>query len=209
MTGTVRAAAVFLALLGPAIQLTWWRAEARVPRLVVEGDPIPQALGPYAVRVTSELEPDVLAMIEPDHYALRMYGRDETEVLLYAAFYAGRGAKDAHDPEICFPAQGWDVVGRGETRVPVGEAELTAQVMRAYHAGREELVLYWFQPAHRWPGRAWSESFLRFADNMRGAPQYAFVRLSTRMDGQGRELDELTRVASALAPHVRSALERR
>ena len=95
-----------------------------------------------------------------------------------------------------------------EVELPGGE-RFTAQLLEVYQVGVEELVLYWFQAAGRWPGPIWLEHLLRPFDSVVGRPQYAFVRLSVIQDDQKDQLGDLKSFARIVAPRVRAILEGR
>ena len=78
--------------------------------------------------------------------------------------------------------------------------------MRPLRDGRQQLVLYWIQPAYRQPTWWAKEQVLRIADALTGHDQYAFVRLSTPYDGDRRNQDQLIECARALAPRVQTAV---
>jgi EpsI family protein len=142
---------------------------------------------------------------------MRLYGDAAGGgVWVYVALYAGGEAGGgAHDPAVCYPAQGWEATPAVEAELPADAGpKPVVKLLSATQGGREELVLYWFQPAGRWPSRGTSELLLRMLDRFHGSGQYAFVRLSTPIDrfgGVTREAAEqrLTRVAGDLAPWVR------
>jgi EpsI family protein len=174
---------------------------------------LPDRLGGHRLRAEQPLEADVITMLAPESYSMRVYADDAGSVVwIYVALYSGTGTSGAHDPTVCYPAQGWDAAAPEERTLslPSGET-LTAKVLAASQAGREELVLYWFQPAERWPAPASPEHLLRIVDRFEGNPQYAFVRLST---GLGRRGDttradaeaRLARIAVEAAPWIRKAV---
>jgi hypothetical protein len=72
---------------------------------------------------------------------------------------------------------------------------------------REQAVLYWFQPASRWPKAGALEQLFQVFDAASGRPQYAFVRLSNPRDGSGQSEADLMEFASALAPAIRAEVE--
>lgn len=176
---------------------------------------VPERLGNHRLRGETPLDEDVVEMLLAESYTMREYGDDSgSRVWLYLAFYSGDGTSGAHDPAVCYPAQGWDPSEPIELELglPTGE-KLTVKVMTAAQAGREEIVLYWFQPADRWPVRATAEHLSRVVDRLRGHPQYGFVRLSTqllRSDVASRENAgaRLAAIAVELAPWVRQAVSR-
>ena len=77
-----------------------------------------------------------------------------------------------------------------------------------HRLNQEQAVLYWFQPARRWPRAGVLERILQVLDAASGQTQYAFVRLSSARDGSGQSEAELMEFASALAPSIRAEVER-
>jgi EpsI family protein len=207
----VRLVLVLLFALLPLAAAGVWRT--RAPRAVALAETrIPDVLDGHRLQAEERLGDDVLAMLVPDWYAMRLYGDAAGgSAWVYVALYSGIDASTgAHDPAVCYPAQGWEASPAAETELALGAApEPVVKVLAATQGGREELVLYWFQPAHRWPARGPRELFLRMFDRLRGRSEYAFVRLSTqidRYDPGSREKAEarLRSIAGELAPWVRS-----
>jgi len=176
---------------------------------------IPARLGSLDLSREEELPADVLEMISPDAHTLRLYSDESgSAIWAYLAFYSGNGTKSAHDPEVCYPAQGWDIAALRSREVTLADGNsLTGKLLAANLGGEEELVLYWFQPAGRWPQRSPAELALRGIDALAGRSQYAFVRLSTRLASGGDLAQQsaaearLVDAARALAPAVRAAVD--
>lgn len=161
-------------------------------------------------RIADEaLDPEVLDQIRPDAYVQRAYADDEgTPLWLYLGLYAGLRSEGAHSPEICYPAQGWEVIEARSTWVSVGEGErFRARLVRVAQGHRYEWVLWWFQPADRWTLGDAVEQLQRVYDGVRGRAQYAFVRLSAPALEGDLPPDSLLRLAATLAPHVRTVVE--
>lgn len=212
MTRLARLALVSAALLLPIAthHMVTTRAVARTFDL----QRLPARLGSLDLSSEEQLPADVLAMISPDAHTLRLYtGESGVGVWAYLAFYAGTGSKGAHDPEVCYPAQGWDVATLDNREVTLADGKsLTGKLLAADLGAQEELVLYWFQPAGRWPRQSPVELALRGIDALAGRSRYAFVRLSTRIaaaDVAERRAAEarLVDAARALAPAVRAAVD--
>jgi EpsI family protein len=212
MKGARSLAAVFVCLLLPLASFGLVRSRAHVSRAF---DPslVPSRLGAFEVARSEELAPDVRAMIAPDAYLLRLYsGAPGAPVWAYVAFYTGAGSSGAHDPTVCYPAQGWDVVGLRERALALpGGDMLHARFLAATQGPSEELVLYWFQPAERWPQSSHFEPLLRAVDGLLGRSRYAFVRLSTRVAAPGpadaaAAESQLVSLARELAAPVRAAV---
>lgn len=211
MSAYVRLAAIALALLIPAAVVQLERLHVLEDRTTFDSE-IPATIGEWKSVRDSKLDPDSVALLEPKSYAMRLYSApNQPPIWAYVAFYSGGGELGAHDPAVCYPAQGWSISEQQDVRVDLGGESLTARYLRTELSGAEELVLYWFQPAQRWPGSARHEYFLRVLDNVIGRPQYAFVRLSLRRSRSARapsgmDLHALRSLGAAIAPWVREAV---
>lgn len=174
---------------------------------------LPERLGEHRLVREQELAGDVAAMLAPASYTMRLYSDDRGSwVWVYFAIYTGSDSTGAHDPAVCYPAQGWDASAPTESELTAQDgARMVVKSMQAALGGREERVLYWFQPAARWPTSTPREQLLRMLDGLAGRAQYGFVRLSTQVDPPGeaarREADaRLAALARELGPSVRQAV---
>ncbi len=174
---------------------------------------LPERLGEHRLIREQELVSDVATMLAPASYTMRLYSDDrDSSVWLYFAIYSGSGSTGAHDPAVCYPAQGWDASAPTESELTTEDGErIVVKSMQAALGGREERVLYWFQPAARWPTSSPREQILRMLDGLAGRAQYGFVRLSTQIDPSNeaarREADaRLAAIALELGPSVRRAV---
>ena len=205
----VRFAVVALALLLPATGLARFVASRGLWGGAIPLE-IPRQIGPWSVQHERALSPEELTMLQPDGYAARLYAApDRPPIWLYVAFYSRSSpyGKGAHDPAICYPAQGWEVLSTRSVAVALPRGEhLVGTLLRAHQGRVEQDVLYWFQPAERWPQGQAREQLARVWDALAGRPQYAFVRLAAMSPaGAGAERD-LFEFASELGWPVRRAL---
>ncbi len=172
--------------------------------------PLPERVGGWIAAGDEELEEWVLKSVAADEYAMRRYAADgRTPVWVYIGLYGGRAdGKGAHDPESCYPGQGWEIVRSGSAIVPQADDGIHGKFLVVQRVNKEQEVLYWFQPARRWPTTGLPEQLLQVLDAVTGRPQYAFVRVSAaRQEGSGSEAD-LIEFASGLAPSIREGVER-
>ena len=208
---TLRLTLVLASLALPLVA-AWWPA-ASLESIAFDARSAPGQLGGFLAVEDAPLEDDVLAMLQPETYLMRRYQRagpeaDPEAIWLYLAEYSGLGTTGAHDPAVCYPANGWDLQGLRDREIHLASGDrLIARLLLASQSGREELVLYWFQPVGRWPQSAPAEPLLRAWDRLQGRPQYVFVRLSTPLE-EGRASGEraLLELARELAPWLAGAL---
>ena len=206
-----RLAAVVISLLIPALVLAQWQATARAPVQEIARPSLPLQVGSWTATAEDDLPDEVLAIVEPDAYLMRRYeAPGRTPIWIYVGVYAGRAGygKGAHDPEVCYPAQGWEIQHSRLLDVPVSDSgTLRTKLLDVHLETRSEAVLYWFQPAKRWPGWLALEELLRVSDAIAGRPQYAFVRLSGPSDTSPTAATDLAEFAAEIAPAIRTAVE--
>jgi EpsI family protein len=203
--------ATLIALLLPgALLVHWMRIDPGQARFA-ETPPLPHEVGPWQATRQSRLADDVLAMIDPDSHLMQLYeAPGRTPIWLYVGVYAGRAryGKSAHDPEVCYPAQGWEVLRSESFAVPLGNSVmLRTKHLEAHRGSSMEVVLYWFQPAKRWPAPDAGEQLMRVLDAVRGRPQYAFVRLSGPTDGGTAAKRDLAEFAEKIALPIRAFVD--
>lgn len=174
---------------------------------------LPSELGAHRLLREQPLDAEVVSMLEPESYSMRLYADDrDSAVWVYFAIYSGTDSTGAHDPAVCYPAQGWDASAPEEREIELpGGEQMAVRAMGATLGGKEERVLYWFQPAARWPVFTPREQLQRILDGFAGHSQYGFVRLSTQVTGptaedRTRADAVLTELAVTLAPSVRQAV---
>lgn len=206
-----RLAALALALLLPALILgRWMLASGGV--IVPTGPLLPAGVEDWTATRTQTFDSETLKLIEPDAYSMRLYEAEGTApIWVYVGLYAGhsRTGRSAHVPEACYPAQGWEILRSGKVSLELADGErLLARKLDFHKAVARETVLYWFQPAGRWPSAGGAEQLLHVLDAARGQPQYAFVRLSVRTEvapsKAGRDLEGF---AVQIAPQIRHVVE--
>jgi EpsI family protein len=211
MSARARLLAVAVALLVPGLALGHWMASVGVESAPVRAPQLAARVGPWTLVREERLSAEHFAMLEPDAYLWRLYeapGRHP--IWAYVALYGGRAGYEAgaHDPEVCYPAQGWEIVGVRDASVPLANGErLRAKLLDAQQGAREQEVLFWFQPAQRWPGRASLEQLERVLDAVAGRPQYAFVRLAAPVDEGDTAEADLAEFAARIAWPIRDALD--
>jgi EpsI family protein len=198
-------------LLIPAFAMARWTHQAGLQPQPLDRLPLPERLGEWRMLADEQLDAEALSIIRPDGHLLRSYQNGSEEALwLYVGYYTGRwGRGTAHVPEVCYPAQGWEVAGWKSLAVDLGAGEeLHATLLEAERGGAEEVVIYWYQPAGRWSREGGTEQILRAWDAALGHPQYAFVRLSVRVrPGESAQADALLDFARSAAPAIRAMVE--
>lgn len=159
--GPVRVALILL-LLSLATAATWSAPTGKATmeqRVPVDMDAwIPQTFAswrldesvnvvPLSFVAASEAETVYVQTLE------RVYVDDQSRRIMLSLAYGDRqeGSLQAHRPEFCFKAQGFQLAGLHDLMFDFGNGEIPLRRMEARRPGRTELVSYWLtigeQPA--------------------------------------------------------------
>jgi EpsI family protein len=210
MSARSRLLAVVIALLAPGLALGRWMTSVGDASASVRAPELSAEIGPWRLERETRLSAEHFAMLEPDAHLWRLYqAPGRSPIWAYVALYAGRSGYEAgaHDPEVCYPAQGWEIVGSHDIGIePAGDRRFHAKLLDAHQGSFEQKVLYWFQPARRWPASPTLEQLARILDAMAGRPQYAFVRLAAPGGADTSAEADLSEFAARIAWPVRAAL---
>lgn len=111
----------------------------------------PKAFGGWRVdtnQPVSIVSPDVEALLK-SLYAqtvTRTYVGAQGERMMLSVAYGGdqSDATRAHRPDVCYPAQGFDILANNDARIHVGAGELPVRHMLAKLGQRYEPVTFWF-----------------------------------------------------------------
>lgn len=92
------------------------------------------------------MEKDVADMLRADANVQRAYVHSLGYVIfVYVGYYGtARGGTPEHTPEVCYPAQGWDVVESVSVDLG-GESELSAREFVIEKNGEQRLVHFWYR----------------------------------------------------------------
>lgn len=213
MNVPLRLTGVLISLLIPTLLLwQFLRLESRAASGPTADLSLPSQVGPWTAAEDRHLRHEVLAIIEPDAHLLRRYeAPGRVPIWTYVGLYGGRAGygKGAHDPKICYPSQGWEILRSNSLNLSLdGAGRLHAKLLKVHLGNAEQAVIYWFQPAGRWPASSALEELLRVLDTVLGRPQYAFVRLAAPSDGSPSAERDVAEFAGLFAPAVRAAVDR-
>lgn len=134
---------ISLCLIVAALAAT--RGVGRIETAVLEKLPVesfPKAIGDWGMVVEHKVDPEVQAKVPTAVIVDRVYrhldGREVNLTLLTATDYA-----DFHDPNICFPGQGFQLSKAQNTTV----GDFQCNVMLAERMGTRMRVVYWWSGA--------------------------------------------------------------
>lgn len=212
MRSKLRLAGITIALLIPTAVLWSWVLAVNATAPAEPLQQLSDQVGPWQFVAEQELPAKAWASIQPDEYLFRRYeAPDRRPVWVYVGAYTGRAdyGKSAHDPAECYPSAGFEIVGSRSLPLALpGPEILQTRLIEVQRGLQRETVLYWFQPAGRWPLTPVAEEFYQIFDAIVGRPQYAFVRLSAPSDGTLEAEQQLEEFAREIAWPVRTAVSR-
>lgn len=147
----------------------------------------PELAGWQAVDVPMEQE--VADMLRADENVQRAYIHPQGYVVfVYVGYYGTqRGGTPEHTPEMCYPAQGWNIVERDAYRVGGaigGEDGFTAREFVVEKDRERHLVHFWYRTAAKTGIQStaalrWNHFWARLSA---GRGDGALVRLDTRIE---------------------------
>ncbi len=168
--------------------LSWWLTL----RPIVETDPtrfdaLPSSLNGFQA-VELEIDESVSKMLAADHNVQRAYLHPQRFVVfVYVGYYGTRrGGTPEHTPDVCYPAQGWEIVA-SRTHSVGGAEGFDVREFVVEKDGEQRLVHYWYRTTFATgitsvPGLRLQHFWGRLTGN-RG--DGALIRLSTQIHEGG------------------------
>lgn len=133
----------------------------------------------------------------------RTYVDDAGQRVMLSVAYGGDQTDDmaVHKPEVCYPSQGFEMLGSSNTQLILAERAVPVRRLLARLGPRYEPITYWITVGDRVPGSGFREKIAQLRYGLRGSiPDGMLVRVSsidrdtTRAYGtQRRFLEELAR----------------
>jgi EpsI family protein len=167
-------------------------------------DSCPMELAGYPGTVLG-LDQAVLDDLDPDDYLLRRYDRPDGLPIWVVIIYFQNARLGAHDPELCYRSQGYQVTRVAPLAVATARGPLTYHSFLARKGPRDELVrVFWYTAGGRTLDevKGWRDSM--FFQGLKSNRSFgAFVRISTLEGDDPRAAKEaLDRVMQDLAPRL-------
>ncbi len=149
-------------------------------------DQIPLQLNQWAGEDIA-MDPGVVNMLDADFHVQRAYTHPLGDVVwLYVGYYGtDRGGRPEHTPWMCYPSNGWTIVGSNVVNVVSldGDDVIRANELLVERGGDRRLVHFWYQN-HRKSGMlgGFDQAIERFVSRIRfGRADGSLIRLSTPM----------------------------
>jgi EpsI family protein len=177
----------------------------------------PEALAAFPVELDSwrgedqEFSDVVTEELDADDTLARRYVSESGESVWFIIIFHQNERYGAHEPVVCYRAQGWGVVDQGLTTVARGDDEFDANWLLVEAGGQKRVALYWWYTAGDLATADRDKFLARMATSgvTSNVTFGAFIRVSTRV-GEGGFDAALARArgfAERAAPHVPGLFE--
>jgi EpsI family protein len=147
-----------------------------------------------------------------DTMLLRAYeGGDGKSVVVYAGYYKDLAAvMELHNPEVCYPAQGWSIQTIGESEETVQQGiRIRAREMIVNSSSGHRAVMWWYNAGTRPFENRLRHLYISLAlASFRGRTDGSLVRLETPFQGKDEAAarTRLEKFRTALLPSLERAL---
>jgi EpsI family protein len=130
------------------------------------------------------VSPDTVAMLKKiyNQTLSRTYVNAAGDRVMLSVAYGGdqSDATRAHRPEVCYPAQGFQIISESKAMLPVLGRELPIRRLVARLGGRIEPISYWVMVGNRPVTSGTGQKFAQLEYSTRGViPDGMLVRVST------------------------------
>lgn len=185
-----RAAIVTAMMVASAAGAAWWRPTTHLadlrPRIELE-TLFPKAFGGWVIdrRVPVQLvSPDQAAVLNAiyNQTLSRTYANPAGERIMLSVAYGGdqSDATRAHRPEVCYPAQGFQIMAASTAALRVEDRTIRVRRLVARQGGRNEPITYWIMVGDKVTVSGTEQKFAQLAYSMRGViPDGMLVRISS------------------------------
>ena len=133
----------------------------------------------------NRLSPRVIEELKLDDYIFQTYTRNGGAVTLYVGYYfSGKKVGAAHDPQVCYPGQGWKLSNKekGTYELKNGEKVDYSSIIAA-QGGSKDLIFYWFQVNDKTADNTLFQKMILLQNKiLQQGENNAFVRVSTSLN---------------------------
>ena len=177
---------MLLALLAAQV----WRPSVRLADSHAKVDLaqwFPAAFGGWAVDTTVPLQlvsPEAQAGLNAVYHQTlgRIYRNPQGQRIMLSVAYGGdqSDATRAHRPEVCYPAQGFEIVERHDSEIALATRGLRVRQLLTRQGGRVEPVTYWITVGQRVTLSGTEQKLAQLSYSLRGViPDGMLVRVSS------------------------------
>jgi EpsI family protein len=148
---------------------------------------VPRAFGDWQVdeRVAyQQVSPDLQAKLEKLYSQIltRTYVNADGYRIMLSIPYGANQSDDisAHDPEVCYPSQGFQTISRRQESIKTAYGDIPVRRMEAALGSRHEPVTYWFTVGRYLINNSWDRKLAQMRYAMKGQiPDGILFRVSS------------------------------
>ncbi len=149
---------------------------------------LPDVIGAWEGRDVSFDRDLLVSWLGTDTMVFRTYWNRETGqvVTLYLAFYPDMEASDmAHEPEVCYPGQGWTILSAARTRMDEDGKAVHVKRLLISKGPSHEVVYSWWQVGDSVIAENWTYRLLQITNRLSGRDTASlWVRVSSKLTGE-------------------------
>lgn len=206
----IKALLVLALILASFAAAAIWRPTAKLadtrPRVELE-TLFPRQFGEWVVddrQPVQLVSPDTQAMLDKiyNQTLSRTYVNSRGDRIMLSVAYGGdqSDATRAHRPEVCYPAQGFQILTGAVGHLPVGGQEIPVRQLVASLGARNEPITYWITVGERIAISGTQQKLAQLAYTTRGVvPDGMLVRVSSIDSNNAKAFATQQRFVSALA----------
>jgi len=170
----------------------------------------PMALGSWEGE-SQGLSEVVTEELDADDTLARRYVSEDGEAVWFIIIFHQNERYGAHEPVVCYRAQGWSVVDQGLTTVAREGGDFDANWLLIEGGGQKRVALYWWYTAGDLATADRDKFMARMATSgvTSNVTFGAFIRVSTAIAAGGFDaaLERTRRFAGEAVPHVPGLFE--
>ncbi|SHI15736.1 exosortase C-terminal domain/associated protein EpsI [Desulfofustis glycolicus] len=139
---------------------------------------------------TNSLSPVIIKELKLDDYVFQTYSKNDETITIYIGYYlTGKKIGAAHDPQVCYPGQGWQLYDKQTREINLAELGIIEySTIVAELDGKKEKIFYWFQVDDISAPSTFKQKLLLLQKKILGQGQMnAFVRISTSINDKSEE----------------------
>lgn len=186
----LKALVLMLLMAASAVSAHYWRPTIHMadsgPKIVLDSI-FPKSFGGWTLDTRMPVQlvsPDVQALLDSIYNQLlsRTYVNAAGDRIMLSVAYGGDQSDGtrAHRPEVCYPAQGFQIIGNHEVVLQAAGQAIKARQLLAKMGGRVEPITYWVTVGDRVATSGTEQKLEQLRYGMRGlVPDGMLVRVSS------------------------------
>jgi len=159
----------------------------------------------YKIIQTSELKPELVEMLNLDDYLYADFqGPDERINLYIGYYYNANKAYASHSPLICYPSQGWEILGKEKKKsMKIGHNVINYHEIITKKDQTKELVLFWYQSYSLSSTQIYKNKISMGYNKLTGKNgQHAFIRVSVHYTDSNNANENATEFIKTFYPKL-------